>query len=217
MASNRLVVEGVDDEHSIYHLLSRNGIQIPLKDSPDNPQGLPHVAQAKSVEKLINSIEVNVKACTDLIVGFVLDADTSVDNRWKSVSAKLASVGVLELPKTLSNGGFIGESTEFRTRVGVWIMPDNISQGMLEDFLISLIHKNDILISHAEDSTNQAKQKGAEFSDPHRIKAVIHTWLAWQREPGKPFGIAMKAEYFQQNSPTADTFVRWFRELYRIK
>jgi hypothetical protein len=79
-----------------------------------------------------------------------------------------------------------------------------------------LIDQNDALIGHAESSTDLAKGKGAAFTDRDRIKAIIHTWLAWQKEPGKPYGLAMKAEYFRHDSPTAAVFVAWFKALYRL-
>jgi hypothetical protein len=44
----------------------------------------------------------------------------------------------------------------------------------------------------------------------------VYSWLAWQDEPGKPYGLAMKARYFQHDSPTAARFVAWFKALYRL-
>lgn len=44
----------------------------------------------------------------------------------------------------------------------------------------------------------------------------IHTWLAWQEEPGKPFGIALKAGYFDHQSPAADHFVDWFTQTFQF-
>ena len=95
-------------------------------------------------------------------------------------------------------------------------MPDNVQDGKLEDFLRMLINENDQLILHAESSTDLAKSKGAAFTGPDRIKAIIHAWLAWQEEPGKPYGLAMKAKYFRHDSLTAAVFVEWFKALYRL-
>ncbi len=44
----------------------------------------------------------------------------------------------------------------------------------------------------------------------------MHTWLAWQEEPGKPFGIALKAGYFDHQSPAADHFVDWFMQTFQF-
>lgn len=44
----------------------------------------------------------------------------------------------------------------------------------------------------------------------------MHAWLAWQEEPGKPFGIALKAGYFDHQSPAADRFVDWFMQTFQF-
>ena len=58
---------------------------------------------------------------------------------------------------------------------------------------------------------------GAEFAPQDQIKATLHTWLAWQKEPGLPYGTAIKAKYFGNNSPVAMDFVSWFKILFAIK
>jgi hypothetical protein len=45
---------------------------------------------------------------------------------------------------------------------------------------------------------------------------IVDAWLAWREQPGKPFGLAMKARYFQHDSLVAKAFVGWFSGLYRI-
>ena len=112
--------------------------------------------------------------------------------------------------------GFIGESTRYRSKVGVWLMPDNQLDGKLETFLQTLIDDDDPLIGHATDATDRAKEIGAEFSEPDHIKAVIHSWLAWQEDPGKPYGTAIRAKFFKHDSPAANAFVHWFRKLFDI-
>ena len=47
-------------------------------------------------------------------------------------------------------------------------------------------------------------------------KAVLHTWLAWQQVPGLPYGTAMRARYFRDDSPAAQAFVSWFRTVFSI-
>jgi hypothetical protein len=47
-------------------------------------------------------------------------------------------------------------------------------------------------------------------------KANIHTWLAWQEEPGKPMGQAITAKYLNPKSKQAELFVNWLRALFAI-
>ena len=93
-------------------------------------------------------------------------------------------------------------------------MPDNQQRGALEEFLIDLIPKDDCLLSLAESSTNEAREKGAKFSETKHQKAVLHTWLAWQKDPGRPYGWAITSRFFRHDSPTAQTFVTWYKRLF---
>jgi len=212
----KLHVEGQDDQNSVVHLLIRNGIRYDPDKFDLSPPELPKLVPIKGLEPLIDGIETAVKTSTNRNIGFLLDADTPLIDRWCRVSHRLRNVGVPDLGERPPAEGFIGESTEYKTRVGVWLMPDNVQDGKLEDFLRTLVKDGDLLIGHAERATGEAKACGAVFSDADRIKAVIHAWLAWQEEPGKPFGVAIKAKYFRHDSPTAAVFVKWFKTLYQL-
>lgn len=95
-------------------------------------------------------------------------------------------------------------------------MPDCRHSGALEDFLQDLIKEDDLLLPHAEESVSKAKQLGARYSDVNTGKAVLHTWLAWQEEPGRPYGVAIKARYFGTESVAAHESVAWFECVFGI-
>lgn len=213
---SRLHVEGTDDQHTLVHLLRRNGIAYDADKFENSPLFLPRIIKTETVEKLLSGIETAVKASTNKIIGFLLDADQPLASRWQSVANRLKNVGVVDVPDHPPAEGFIGETPLYKARVGVWLMPDNLHDGKLEDFLRMLIDEHDPLIKHAEISTQLAKAKGAQFPDVDEIKAIIHAWLAWQEDPGKPYGLAMKATFFRHDSPIAAVFVEWFKALYRL-
>lgn len=214
----RLYVEGIDDQWSLLSLLHRHGVDYPPGRKPwDTPPELPLFQQAGSVEGLLDSIATNVKASTGRPVGFILDADAPIASRWKAVRDRLARVGVSAAGDVPPPDGFIGESTDYKVpAVGVWLMPDNVRDGKLEDFLADLIAEGDGLIGHARKATAEARGLGAAFSDPDVIKAEVHSWLSWQEEPGKPYGQAMMARYFRHDAAVAARFVAWFRRLYGL-
>ncbi|MGO9469823.1 MAG: DUF3226 domain-containing protein [Isosphaeraceae bacterium] len=216
LVRSRLHVEGTDDQHSVVHLLIHNGVNYHPEQFELSPPELPRLVQLKGIDLLIEGIETAVKTSTRRTVGFLLDADSPLIDRWRRVTQKLRNVGVHEIPERPPAEGFIGESTDFKTRVGVWLMPDNVQDGKLEDFLLTLVKEHDALIGHARSSTDEARNHGASFSEPDMIKAIIHAWLAWQKEPGLPYGTAIKARYFKHDSPTAGTFVKWFKSLYQL-
>lgn len=157
-----------------------------------------------------------VKLGTGRVVGFVLDADSPLTDRWRAVRDQLREAGV-ESPESPPPEGFVGTSERYKSRVGVWLMPDNEHDGKLETFLQMLIEENDPLIDHATAATDQANTLGAAFADVDRLKAILHAWLAWQEEPGCPYGTAIRARFFRRHdSPAAVRFVAWFRRLYAV-
>jgi hypothetical protein len=50
----------------------------------------------------------------------------------------------------------------------------------------------------------------------YETKALIHTWLAWQEEPGTPLGLAIKRQYFAGDAPLAAEFVNWLKRLFEL-
>jgi len=49
----------------------------------------------------------------------------------------------------------------------------------------------------------------------HR-KAILHAWLAWQSNPGCPYGTAITAHYFAHNAELAMRFVDWYARLFGL-
>ena len=206
-----LWVEGKNDSHSIRHLLGRHGI-----DCNQQPW-FPSITVAGNRDELLRVLETTVFLTDGRPIGFVLDANSSLRDRWRAVTARLGSVD-LEIPREIPPEGFVGDSHRFHARVGVWLMPDNRREGTLEHFLETLVQEADPLFSYARESTTQAKiLHGASYSNADEEKAVLHTWLAWQREPGLPYGTAIRARYFRHDSPVANSFVAWFRRVFESK
>ena len=216
MAQQRssLRVEGGDDLHAILHLLIRSGIDY------DQQPWVPSIEAVKYGKTgVLDNVKRLVRASSNGRIGFVLDADDSVENTWRAMSARLRAVGV-EVEDLIPREGFVGESGEYQARVGVWLMPDNQQggvrgEGTLERFLETLVQEADPLLPYAREATSRAKtDHGASYSDGDVRKAVLHAWLAWQQEPGLPYGTAIKARYFRHDSPVAESFVAWFRRMF---
>ena len=162
------------------------------------------------------SIQVKVlgKDDTEDVLGIVIDADTSVPSRWQSIHDRLATAGYLDVPRQPDPGGTIVAPApgELLPKVGVWIMSNNQDSGELEDFLIFLVPSSDPHWQHAESCVDSLKQPRFKAGD--RNKAVIHTWLAWQADPGLPFGTAIQSRFLDPDAPQALRLVHWLRELF---
>ena len=208
----QLHVEGTNDRHTICHVLIRRGIDY---DQEPWPESFPVIKEIGNRDELIEGVDVAVSLSNHKSIGFVLDANSSVQDRWKAISSRLSKVGI-DPPDEIPRKGFIGEAPKYDARVGVWIMPDNQREGTLEQFLYTLIEDGEPLLPHARESTELAKQLNASFSENDKNKAVLHAWLAWQKTPGLPYGSAIRARYFRDDSSAALGFVNWFRETFQI-
>ena len=188
-------VEGTDDLHAIQELLHRHGI-LCSTEKLTIPNSVLRIIVLGDVDHLEGSVSKSIRAANVRAYGFVLDADQHPNRRWQGLRTRFGNSGVAA-PNELPPTGFVGTNANGTVRVGVWIMPDNSSPGMLENFLQTLISNDDKLIPHAVTSTDKAKDElGAKFIEEHRSKARLHTWLAWQENPGRPFGVALKSRYF---------------------
>jgi hypothetical protein len=146
-------------------------------------------------------------------IGIVIDADQNIEKRWESLKKLLLPLGY-EFPKKPTESGTILRSLN-KTTIGVWIMPNNRLSGMLEDFMKYLIPENDKLLPKAESILKELEKESVEKYKPiHRSKALIHTWLAWQEDPGTPFGLAITKKYFSTDEENCKIFINWLNELF---
>ncbi|TWT41790.1 hypothetical protein RAS1_29130 [Phycisphaerae bacterium RAS1] len=206
-----LFVEGNTDLYLIVQLLARHGVTL------DKNLGPVRLKDAKNDKGVLDAMRTAARASTNRAVGFVIDADKSVASRWQAICDRLKDLG-LGLPPSATASGFIGESAALKTRVGVWIMPDNATDaGNLEDLVQTLVSANDGLFPHAKSATDKAFSLDPRFVPQDRSKAELYCWLAWQREPGVSFGEALKFHFLRHDSEVARTFVAWFKTLFQLK
>lgn len=207
-AAYRLLVEGPDDKHVILHLMKRHNINWESDDDV-----LPHVHDCGGIDPLLGAVNVSAKSYQRL--GIIIDANTNLKNRWEQLKNRLSSIGIT-IPDTPGKDGTVVQGIYEDWKVGIWVMPDNVLTGRLEDFLCKLIPSNDSCWGYAGEVTNNASKIGAKFPQNKLLDAQLHTWLAWQKEPGLPFGTAMTAAYFRHDSPEALKFTEWFRRLFLL-
>lgn len=90
-------------------------------------------------------------------------------------------------------------------------------RGMLETFLTYMIPEDyKTLWQFAQTVTQEARNKGAMFTEAHLDKANIYTWLAWQSPPGRQLHQAIMERILDPHHPNAQKFVSWFRTLYDL-
>jgi len=157
-----------------------------------------------------------IKGSAIKTLGVMLDADDKPRGRYERVHT-LCHQLFPRLPSDLPLAGLIVENATNQKRFGLWIMPDNVSEGTLETFLRYLVpNASEPVWKHAVESMNAAKRIGCPCRDAHFVKAHLYTWLAWQDPPGQSPGQSLTKKILDPQSPNATPFVNWFRQLYRL-
>jgi len=197
----RLLVEGKDDEHVLYQLRDYHG--LPQTFRVVDKKGLPNLLETLDVELLAGGLER---------LGIIVDADTRLQPRWDSLRNILVQGGYTDFPLKPNEAGTIVEQKG--KRIGVWIMPDNIAEGMLEDFVGSLVPPGDVLWVFAQECVDKVIAQDCRFPLVHRSKALIYTWLAWQEKPGDPLGLSIRSSRLNSGAPMAEPLMNWLRRLF---
>lgn len=207
-----LLVEGTDDEHVVGHLWKRvYGSNPPFS-----------IGEREGVDNLLRSIRDEANAPGREILGIVVDANDDVSGRWKAVTDRLQSAGII-VPAELDPAGVVieGRPHEGVPRVGVWLMPDNVATGELEDFVAKMVPSKDpvwpmskdyiegILCAHRKFPEGKIRK----FSEGKTLRAQIHAWLAAREDP-RQMGLAIKANDLDVDGALCKRFVGWLERLF---
>jgi len=202
---NLLLVEGIDDLHLTAHLLKRYG-----------HEGVIYIEKREGISKLLKSLRTFLKDDSIKRLGIIVDANSDLLARWQAIRNRLMASGTVALPNSPNAEGTIAviDQGYRKLRVGVWLMPDNQSPGMLEDFAGQLVPIKDDLWDKAKLNVDEIVT--ARFPKEHTSKAYIYTWLAWQKEPGKPLGLAIRARYLDANSAAGQKLIAFLKGLFEL-
>lgn len=197
-----LLVEGLDDCHVVMALCAAH--QVP------ETFGIYECTGDIKVLKRLNALIVRPEH--PQVIGIMLDADTSVEGRWASIKGKLSHYSY-KLPNIPDIDGTIVESVPDKPKLGFWLMPNNQNSGKLEDFCAELAEPTALVF--ARECIAEAQAKNLTTFKPLDIsKAVIHTYLAWQDEPGRPMGQAITKQALRPNTEIAVRFTNWLTRLF---
>jgi hypothetical protein len=200
--NKKLLVEGTDDQHVIWALCEK----FDVEENFD-------VINTNGITNLIKQFPLRLKQSAIETVGIVVDADTNLSSRWLELSTLLNSLGYTVSTIFPSTGLIIKEAGKIN--IGIWIMPDNDSNGMIEDFIRFLISDSDELLRVANNCLDHIETDQLNKYDLiRRSKALIHTWLAWQETPGTPMGLAITKRFLSTDVQLCNEFIDWLRNLF---
>jgi hypothetical protein len=215
--TRRLLVEGKQDLKVLDHVCYAHGVvigdKIPVEKCAFELK--PH----EGFDSLRAELKVALKGSALTHIGVVVDADelspeTGLSGRWSSIRQVFLDFGYA-CPKLPEPGGTILRQEECPT-VGFWVMPDNLSEGKLETFISALVPSESPLWAWANESMGKVPLCEERFVEKDRVKALVHTYLAVQKQPGTPMGSAVRNHYFDANVELALRFMTWIQNVFEL-
>ncbi len=222
---NVLLVEGSNDKSFFENLCKKYNLNVQVKVK--NPRDLlttQGVFNSKggvidSLEELLPLLEDEDSAIKKIAI--ILDADITGENNggfkdtMEQIKAKTKKHGYNEKHIYLNKGVEIPHSDKGMNSIGVWIMPDNKSDGTIEDWIKSKILSSETtLFNHACRTVHELTNK--KFSQNSIAKAEIATWLAWQNQPGRTIAYALKdgEELLDINHESFKDIITWLKAFF---
>ncbi|MBX2928546.1 MAG: hypothetical protein KF852_11970 [Saprospiraceae bacterium] len=217
--AQQLIVEG-NDAIVLANLMRLRGVPPPVRYSDPLKFKDEFIKQAGGIDKVLFVLREALDNPELTNIGLIVDAnEQGPASRWQAIRSCLAG----KIPESLLSGVVLQAEgicirAETIPTISIWIMPDNVSKGYLEHFVAQLIPSDDALLTYAEgvidDMTSRELNR---FSDAKRQKALLHSWLAWQRRPGLPFGAAFDAGFLDRSAASADAFAHWFQNAFELE
>lgn len=217
---NILLVEGEADR-SFFEVICRQlSIDATIRvAAPRDLMALQTTQNTKEgVFNLLPELLKQLEDGTTEKLAVVVDADSLVNgggfqracDRVGSI-AKPAGFG-LALGKSVT--GIVFENNDGLADLGLWVMPNNDAEGMLEDWIKQCLHPGEgALYQHASASID-AIPNGPKFKPLHRTKAEVATWLAWQEKPGHGLYQAVKPELLDKSAPLYAGLHAWLKHVF---
>lgn len=221
-ANKVLLVEGNADRDFFKKICE------PLSFHPDIHVASPNDFDSKSrngKQSVLARMEILLKEFAGSETGsqkrlaIIVDADYKTENGLgfegtvKQFSEKLSEHEFI-LDSENSNG-FIFKHADGLSDIGLWVMPNNDNEGMLEDWIKECIHPNEQpIFTHAKSVVDSLEYP--KFKPIHKSKAEVATWLAWQEKPGH--GLYWTAHsnnnLLDANSRLYQKLVIWLNRIY---
>lgn len=219
MGKNVLLVEGADDWHAFSHLIHATTGAYPAYE-------LGYCGSDVDVLDQLSGV-VEASRQTQTTLGAILDADSpdvaspgdgGVQARIRSLQGRLGKY--YAVPATLPASGLILEPMAERDRdrlpkLGIWLMPDNLRDGIFEDLLCAaMTTKSQKYVANVVDQASKDGMTG--FRDVELPKAIVKTHIAWQDPNKKDLGVAIPVHFENLRSACA-AFLAWLDQLFNVE
>ena len=195
-----LLVEGRDDRHVVDHIRRRSRGESNFQ-----------IVEKGGLDELMSSIGSELKVPGRRAVGIMVDANDDIEARWAAVADRLLRAGIETDDR--GPGGTVIRAVPPDPDVGVWIMPDNRSQGELEDFVAAMIPRDDSVWPLSKAYIDGIPAESRLFRSRKELRAKVHAWLAARERP-RPMGLAIGAGDLDVEVATCVELTTWLHRLF---
>ena len=215
-ASDRILLVEGEADRAFFELICRNiGLGNTVTVAPPKDLAGTH----NSREGVFNHLPLLLKQLNDGTItrlAVLVDADSPPNGGFEPTRDRVTGIVApfgYGSPGT-TNGGLCYPNNDGLSDFGLWVLPNNNSVGMLEDWIKHCVRANEnALLNHAE-RVIAALPDPTKFKPLHLSKAEVATWLAWQKRPGHGLYSAVADDLIDTQSPAYLELAGWLRHLF---
>lgn len=212
MNSSKLIVEGQTDTLFFEALIQKERLSVKIE---------PHHGITK-IPDLLTAYLDDLRDGAIQRLGIVADADHTTpkgqggfNKRWQLLTKPLKEMGYeISMPPSQKYAGSIFTHTEGLPLVGLWLMPDHQSDGMLEDLIKQTVYGDPQLTLLHTATTCLDQLPITLFQPHHHAKAAVYSWLAWQTRPGQALVSTINADLINLHSQELQAFIKWLHDVF---
>jgi hypothetical protein len=150
-------------------------------------------------------------------IGLVVDADRVAHGGGYATTLQRFTDALVEgayQPNPAAAAGLVFTHPDGLADLGLWIMPNNVDEGMLEDWIKQCLHPSEIDLYHHGEKSIDTIPGMPKFQSWHRNKAEVATWLAWQKKPEHGLYNAVQADLLSTDAPLFKALQTWLTHVF---
>lgn len=218
-SENLLLVEGESDKRFFETVCALRKLRASVHVAPPREVG----GRGNNKQGLIDLLPTILDQLADGSVkrlAIVVDADYLAHSglgfarTFLKIETALNGSGFACAKNPPQHSGLIFRNPDGLADVGAWIMPNNRSDGSLEDFLHGCISPGEQSLFQRARATVKALPD-PRFSATHVGKAELATWLAWQKDPGRAAHHALEEGRFDAAGPSFAGLTGWLARVFK--
>lgn len=211
-----LLVEG-DADKSFFQKICKNlSLNTTVQVAPPKDLG----GRRNSKEGAIQQLELLLPQLNDgelTHIAVIVDADYR-DQQGLGCQKTIDRIASIVKPFDFeldqdAQSGICFKNSDGLADFGLWIMPNNQDEGMLEDWIKSCVNESEQALF--QQATNAVQQISTRKFPEHLLsKAEVATWLAWQKQPGHGLYAAITDQLLDNQIPLFKELEQWLRHIF---